>query len=159
MGLAMDENLLSRIELLSTELRRAIENAKASGAFKHAPFNNFPHACCGEASSLLAEYLLEKGIDAYCVGGTFYDGSPEGLWSHSWVVVSGSIVADITADQFKTASPPLRNSTAVYCGPKDAFHDLFEYDWGPTQERICHLDEPARSRLFELYSIIMRFLG
>lgn len=158
-GLAIDENLLSRIELLSAEFRRAIEKAKASGEFKQAPFNNFPHACCGDASLLLAEYLLENDIDAYCVGGTFYDRSPEGLWSHSWVVVNGLIVVDITADQFRAALPPLRNSTAVYCGPEDAFHNLFKYDWGPMQERICHFDEPARSRLSELYSTIMRFLG
>lgn len=159
MGLAIDENLLSRIKFLSTEFRRAIEKAKASGGFKRAPFNNFPHACCGDASSLLAEYLLENGIDAYCVGGTYHDGSPVGLWSHSWVVANESIIVDITADQFRTALPPLRNSISVYCGPKDAFHDLFENDWGPTQERICHFGEPARSRLSELYSIITRFLG
>lgn len=68
--------------------------------YKHANeidgtlFSNFPHGCCGNASLLLGNWLLQLGLkDIKVILAETKDDK-----SHSWLVVNDFII-DITADQ------------------------------------------------------------
>jgi hypothetical protein len=51
----------------------AIEKVKEAGEFEtDFSFSKFPSACCGDASDLLAQYLLENGIKSTYVCGNRY---------------------------------------------------------------------------------------
>lgn len=51
---------MSEIERLVNQFRDAIDMARDSGDFdKDISFYKFPRGCCGDASDLLAQFLLE----------------------------------------------------------------------------------------------------
>ncbi|MFR1886028.1 MAG: hypothetical protein ACLTL7_20660 [Enterocloster bolteae] len=59
---------MSEIERLVNQFRDAIDMARDSGDFdKDISFYKFPRGCCGDASDLLAQFLLENGIRTYYV--------------------------------------------------------------------------------------------
>lgn len=71
-----------RIEILAQNFRGAIEAAKHDHAFDtHSCFTNFPTGCCGDTSYLLAEYLLQEGIETIWVSLQRND------WSHACLVL------------------------------------------------------------------------
>lgn len=49
-------------------------------------FRNFPTGCCGDTCYLLAEFLIEHGIETYCVSGEAY---PQ---THAWLILSDDFV-------------------------------------------------------------------
>ena len=53
---------MSRIYKLSMRFRYAIGQANNERLFNRDSFSYFPRGCCGDASDLLAQYLLEHGI-------------------------------------------------------------------------------------------------
>lgn len=148
------------LEHFAFEFRMAIERAKAEGEFdSDLTFFQFPLACCGDASDLLAQYLLENGIKSTCVCGNRYFDNPEtGTQSHAWLLVNGLII-DITGDQFNNQSSYYNYNKRVYVGKGDAFHKLFEVENRHTYdfEGIENLGYVCQSRLFDLYRKIKRY--
>jgi hypothetical protein len=135
--------------------------AKDSGDFnKDIIFYRFPHGCCGDISDLLAQYLLDNGIMKYYVcGNYYYDDQTQNAQSHAWLWTEDKTIIDITGDQFKNDSDFLNYDVAVYVGPMDEFHKLFE-----VEERDVHknvglnaLGDICQPRLSELYRKIMKY--
>jgi hypothetical protein len=55
-----------------TKFRQAIEAAKENGEFiRDIVFRDFPSGCCGDASDLLAEYLLHDDIKTKYICGSY----------------------------------------------------------------------------------------
>lgn len=150
-----------RIEQMAYKFRAAIEDAKDNGEFyKLSPFDNFPRACCGDASDLLAEFLLENGIQPRYVCGTYRDDNPENYQSHAWLITERNIIVDITGDQFKYDRMFLNYNKPVYVGPMDKFHRLFEVRPCDISVHggIKSLGSGSRKRMYMLYGIIKEYL-
>lgn len=51
------------ITSLANKFREALDLARDSGEFdRDISFYDFPRGCCGDASDLLAQFLLEHGV-------------------------------------------------------------------------------------------------
>lgn len=150
-----------RIRKLAIQFRTAIEMAKADGEFNSDfLFPQFPHGCCGDASDLLGQYLLENGIESYYVcGNRYFDDPEEGTQSHAWLLVEGLIV-DITGDQFSDRASYYNYDEAVYVGIGDSFHDLFEIEDRDVHKfpGIENYGGICLTRLFDLYEKIKKYL-
>lgn len=146
----------SLLNKLVFEFRKAIEKAKEKGKFFDEPFRRFPNGCCGDACDLLAQYLLENGINSKYVCGTYY----EDQQSHAWLEI-GDIIADITADQFKgDKNYPQEYITPCYVGKKNRFYELFE-EAPNSRCRFYGIKEygnPAAARLLGLYETICAYI-
>ena len=94
----MEQELHDQIRDSAALFRQAIEQVNIS-EFSMSPwFKRFPRACCGDASNLLAKYLMvQHGIET-----TYVCGWHEGQ-SHAWLEYN-SLIIDITADQFEEVS-------------------------------------------------------
>lgn len=148
-----------RVEQLAGEFRTAIEKAKVAGEFdSDFSFSQFPHACCGDASDLLAQFLLENKIKSmYICGNRYFDDPEEGTQSHAWLLVDGLIV-DITGDQFINNSLYYNYSIPVYVGTEDVFHSLFEEQDVHEFYGIENYGHICQPRLFDLYRKIKKFI-
>ena len=51
---------INEITYWASKLRTGAEKAHRQRLFRSQPFNDFPNACCGDASDLLAQYLKEN---------------------------------------------------------------------------------------------------
>ena len=72
-----------KIVQYATEFKDTMMNLRDSELFvKDDVFFQFPNACCGDTSCLLAEYLVSKGIPTLYVWGD-YEGQ-----THAWLVVN-----------------------------------------------------------------------
>lgn len=123
------------LETLVFNFRKAIEAARANneqGEF----FRKFPTGQCGNASDMLAQYLINKDIcPVIYVNGTYYGDDLEDGWSHTWLVVEG-LVIDITGDQFKYHMEPLTYDVPLYIGPMTEYYRLFEVGPRGSQEHF-----------------------
>jgi len=152
---------LKDIHKLITRFRKAIDAAKESKEFEDdSVFRRFPKGCCGDASFLLAEYLLENGIESLYVCGTrSFDKTNEGTQTHAWLI-AGGLVADITGDQFSDREEYYNFNILDYYGLDDAFHRLFEvygrdiqiFTGKKSYDLVCS------SRLLNLYNKIKKYL-
>ena len=79
---------------------------------------SFPRGVCGDASLMLAKYLREMGCGNfdYVVGVREHDGQ-----DHAWLQ-QGSIIVDITADQFH------ENKLKVIFSEDDVWYRQYEED-------------------------------
>ena len=150
------------IEKLANEFRKAIDLASDEGEFNDDfPFDRFPCGCCGDASYLLAQYLLNHRVRTYYVCGTYCNRRFEGIQSHAWLLVDNQIIIDITGDQFRNKPEFLYYDKTVYTGMKDEFHDLFKVNnWNVYENK--GLDSLARmyqTRLNTLYKKIMKYIS
>lgn len=148
------------IKILANQFRNAIDAAKAAGCFdKDLIFKRFPCGCCGDASDLLAQFLLENGIKTYYVCGTYRDEVYENIQSHAWLVTEDNTMIDITGDQFKNHSDFLNYDKAIYVGSKDDFHKLFEVEDRDIRNAgfIC-LGRMCLPRLVGLYGEIIKYV-
>lgn len=153
---------MNRLIQLVTQFRQAIDNAKNAAEFTHDfSFSKFPRGCCGDASDLLAQFLLDQGIKTYYVCGTYYGNSTEDIQTHAWLLTNKNTIIDITGDQFKFSSTFLNYNKAIYVGKMDDFHKLFEFENRDVHENtgICNLGSMCQHRLFELYRIILTYLA
>lgn len=101
----------TQIRQEATLIRRALEQIAPTLEC----LQSFPHGACGNASVLLGEWLIRKGIE----GVEYVSGGSDEIKSHAWLECDGLII-DITADQFGTGMPP------VFVGRNRRFHDLFK---------------------------------
>ena len=116
---------MDHIIRLAVQFRDAIDAARDAGEFKgDFSFNSFPRGCCGDASDLLAQFLLENGIKTYYVCGTYRNGSFDGIQSHAWLKTENNVIVDITGDQFKNNPTLMNYDKPVYVGGKNRFQEL-----------------------------------
>ncbi len=148
----------NELKVLVFNFRKAIEAAKANyepGEF----FRKFPVGQCGNASDILAQYLLDEGISPIIyVNGTYYGDNYNDRWAHTWLVVNGFVV-DITGDQFKDKAKPLKNDVPIYIGPMTEYYRLFEIGPGG---KCKHLGlDPTWYNYHELkdwYKTVLKYL-
>ncbi|MBK1688899.1 hypothetical protein CKO37_15505 [Rubrivivax gelatinosus] len=80
------------VRTLAIAFRAAIETADRQQLTRD--FRDFPGGACGDTSLLLGQYLLDRGCGPF----RYVEGR-RGDHHHSWLQ-QGSLVVDITADQF-----------------------------------------------------------
>lgn len=148
-----------KIRKLATTFRNAIEAAKVAGEFdSEFPFSQFPHSCCGDATDLLAQYLLEHNIKSTYVCGTRYDENQKDTQSHAWLLVD-KLIVDITGDQFSNQSIYYNYNIPVYVGTSDSFHFLFKIEKRDVHkfDGLENYGYMYQTRLFRLYDIIKKY--
>ncbi len=165
-----NNTMLKRIQILATEFRRAVEIARREGCFtSDIVMRGFPRGCCGDASDLVGEYLLNAGYEnIWYVCGTYYPDTEDedadflGRQSHAWISIgyptdTDSIVVDITGDQFQDSHEYEFYNEPVYVGTMDDFHGLFEIEDRDCSKfsGIITYDDFARGRLQKLYNMIV----
>ena len=92
---------LDNLTKLATQFRQLIENADWSKLT--VEFEDFPAGSCGDASILLAQYLIDAGYETP----TYVSAElarPPNLPSHAWIELDG-VILDITADGFEPSMP------------------------------------------------------
>ncbi len=152
---------MTDIERLVNQFRGAIDEARKAGAFAHDPlFCRFPHGCCGDASMLLAAFLLENDIKTNRVCGAYINDSFRNPQTHAWLLIDNHIIVDITGDQFKDNQKLLNYDKSVYVGKEDDFHELFEIKENNSHEStpLDALSNLTRIRLKELYHEIIKYI-
>ena len=143
--------MMKDIKRLATQFRNAIDAAKDDRIFfRETIFREFPRGCCGIASELLAQFLLESGIRTYYICGNYREGSFDNFQSHAWLETEDDIIIDITGDQFRYNPAFLNYNKPIYVGLMDDFHNLFEIDFGRSD--VCYHGKP------DLYQKIMRYI-
>ena len=101
---------VTELTKVATQFRQMIESADTSKLTED--FENFPAGSCGDASILLAQYLIDAGYDTP----TYVSAElvrPPDLLSHAWIELDG-VILDVTADGFEPDAPPVivaENST------------------------------------------------
>lgn len=116
------EKHMEHIYQFATVFRAAIEKIPQTKFNTSLGFSNFPHACCDDASLLLAAYLSDNGFSESTRIHGVNGGLNKEINSHVWLEHSGFII-DITADQFAAyhASP-------VIVTKQSDFHKNFEVE-------------------------------
>ena len=154
---------MSDISCISTQFRKAIESALLEGEFDNdITFNTFPRGCCGDASTLLSQYLLECKIRTFYVCGYYYyTDETKNRQFHAWLWTQDKTIIDITGDQFRDDVTFLNYNIPVYVGAGDEFHRLFNVDERNVHENLG-LDGfrgASMSRLYNLYDKITKRIG
>ena len=73
----------SRILSLSNSFRRKIDRAQRKDLFVNTMLEEFPTQCCGVTSRLLAEFLLDNGIETLWISAEEFETDE----THAWLVV------------------------------------------------------------------------
>lgn len=115
---------MGKLKSLVKEFRYAIEKAINEESEKNVYLEGFPCGRCGVVSDLLAQYLKENGYDAQTEWGIRWIDGYHQEFSHRWVRV-GSLIIDITADQFNSKKGFDCYLPSVYIAEKSEFHDSF----------------------------------
>lgn len=152
---------MKQIRDLAICFRNAIELALNAGEFDDdILYRRFPRACCGDTSDLLAQYLLDNGINTEYVCGTYRENTEGYGQSHAWLLVNKSIIVDITGDQFHNNPIFLSYDKSVYVGKGDKFHDLFEVEDKDVHETrgIKALGGSCAPRLWTIYKKILKYI-
>lgn len=142
---------MEKIYQLAKEFRVAIEKTQRVDLHTTLGCSKFPHACCDDASLLLAAYLSDNGFpDSIRVNGV-NGGISEELRSHVWLFWS-DIIIDITADQFVNYS-----IAPVFVSKESDFHETFEiYDEEPADFRVKFKNDPRwLSKFSHDYKIVL----
>lgn len=149
---------------IASDFRKAIEDARDAGEFdRDQRFIQFPKACCGITTDLLAKFLIDSGFEGSLkyVGATCRK-KALGLPSHAWLEIDDSVIIDITGDQFKNYPPPLEFNIPVYIGEYIDFFNSFEIDIKDNYY-VNYILNDTHSRNYlsraELYKIILKHLN
>ena len=113
---------MEKIYKLALTFRNAIVKTPMIDMGTTLAFSDFPHACCDDASLLLAAFLTDNGICGSLRVHGVNGGNHDELKSHAWLSVAGLIV-DITGDQFV-----MYKVKPVFVGSNSEFHDSFEIE-------------------------------
>lgn len=101
-------------------VRAALDYLSRANQLDAAVTGRFPAGCCGFASEVLGQYLIDQGIRG-CVSAYANDGTA----GHTWLRFGG-LAIDITGDQFPSLFRP-----AVYIGAEDHWFER----WGAAEAR------------------------
>ena len=139
-----DQATLDKYTKAATRFRQMIEEADWSNLT--IEFEKFPECSCGDASTLLAQYLIDAGYDTPTyVSGEIVE--PTRLLSHAWIELD-DIVLDITADGIDPNLPK------VIVTDNSAWHDQFDrLDEHPVA--IDMYEDHVTSRLSAAYEEII----
>lgn len=140
---------INRLTFDVLDFRRALEIYK--GSLSSGVFKNFPSACCGDASQLLASFLIDSGHKRFALisGLRFDDDRPT---SHAWLEHNKFII-DITIDQFM--------DTDIYIISDHTWHN--SHFPMQTQLRINadfrNDSDESNVLLYDVYNGILKILG
>lgn len=137
---------IEEIKLASTKFRNAINKCHS---LLGITFKNFPEGSCGDAAPLLGTYLIENKLGEFQYYTGNY-GAKETWSSHAWLQ-AGSLVVDITADQF----PDITKKIIV------EEHSLWHKKLNGEALNLADYriyDDSTVSNLSYLYKIIMRHI-
>lgn len=85
---------------LASEFRRALEIVVTNREYgRLSLFAHFPNGCCTYTSDLLAEYLMENGIQRKRIQ-ILNSIANNGFDTHCWLMIDKMYYLDITGDQF-----------------------------------------------------------
>ena len=85
---------------LASEFRRALAIVAFKGEYgRLSLFAGFPKGCCTYTSDLLAEYLIENGIEGDRIR-ILNSHASKGYDTHCWLMIDNMYYLDITGDQF-----------------------------------------------------------
>lgn len=88
------------IEQLACEFRDALDVvAKRKLYGRLSIFQCFPRGCCRYTSDLLAQFMLDNGIEANRIEMVEAE-TNEDNYTHCWLMIDNVLFVDITADQF-----------------------------------------------------------
>lgn len=73
----------NKIRSLANNFRRKIDMAQQNGLLVGTMMENFPVQCCGVTCTLLAEFLLDNGIETLWISSEEFETQE----SHAWLVV------------------------------------------------------------------------
>lgn len=155
---------INEITYWASKLRTGAEKAHRQRLFRSQPFNDFPNACCGDASDLLAQYLKEN-YDKRCqyqyVYGVYRYDDFENIFGHAWLMIDRKIIVDITSDQRQFQNSeifPQNACVPCFVAEESKFHSLFEIE--PSQCRnfygIDAMGDYTYTRLKAIYDIIVQ---
>jgi len=139
-----DKAMLDNLTKLASRFRWMIEEADLSDMITEC--EKFPYGSCGDASILLAQYLIDAGCDlpTYVIGEIV---EPTRLRSHAWLELGGYVL-DITADGFGPNIP------SVIVTDNSDWHDQFKrFDEHPVSIHLY--DDRTASRLTAAYEEIV----
>ena len=122
-GLVMDYDYIIH---LSSKFRRALELVVEKGEYGRLTlFASFPKGCCTYTSDLLAEYLIENGIQRERIQ-VLNGRANKGYDTHCWLMIDDMYYLDITGDQFSNKPNYKKYSPIPDCCfvPKET--DFFE---------------------------------
>jgi len=95
---------LAHLSNLAAAFRRAIEETPV--LVRPFTMSELPHGSCGDAALLLGTYLAEAGFPEFLYVSAERGMKSDNTWtSHAWLA-KGSLVVDITADQFDDGQGP-----------------------------------------------------
>lgn len=94
---------MEQLAIVARNFRDAIERTPADQL--PISLQTFPAGACGDATLLLGHYLKAQGLNAF----DYVLGERDGH-SHAWLQ-RGSLIVDITADQFDEVHEPIVVST------------------------------------------------
>ena len=116
----MDYDLILK---LASEFRRALDIVVSKGEYgRLSLFVGFPNGCCTYTSDLLAEYLIENGIQRERIQ-VLNSTASKGYYTHCWLMIDGKHYLDITGDQFSNKPYYKKYSPICDCCfvPKDTY--------------------------------------
>ena len=152
---------MNNVNRLAKQFRNAIELARDNGDFNEDfLFWRFPRGCCGDASELLANFLLENNIRTSYVCGKYKPAAYENIQTHAWLITDDQKIIDITGDQFREKLEFLNYSEPIYIGEYDDFHKLFKFEDRDIRENngLEALSSMVQFRLKMLYQKISSYL-
>ena len=156
---------MEELRQLAEAFRTAIEDAISDNALtkeaRGTTLLNFPVGCCELASDLLAQFLLDNGIETQLVHGEYQYNASSNRFPHSWLKTEDGAVIDITADQF-SHNPVFRDYhlTPCYVGEHNSFYDLFKVGIRIDDKftGLNSFNTPFSSKALSLYNIILQFV-
>lgn len=113
----------NKIRSLANIFREKIDRAKCKDLFVDTMLEDFPEQCCGVASTLLAEFLHDNGVETLWISseelGTFE--------THAWLVVKDNRV-DSPRSCFDGVPNNIKGLISKYGGTSGSLNDLVCYD-------------------------------
>ncbi len=101
----------NRILFLASNFRKKIEQAQRKGLFINTSLAKFPFQCCGNASTLLAEFLMQSGVESLWISSE----NPDTYETHAWLVVKDNRVK-FPHHCFDDVSDNIKNLLNKYAG-------------------------------------------
>lgn len=146
----MTDQSVMLVKSLATRFRAALD-AIPREQFP-VPMSKFPRGSCGDASLLLGAFLVDSGQDGFeYICGTRGSWDDNSWTTHAWLA-KGSLIADITADQFDDSPGP------VIVSSDSQWHRVFRVDKGRSPGDFRVWTGPGTYHLRGMYSVLRPLL-